>query len=701
MINSHGDVLYRVLNHTGSNHIRLRDDDDVSTTAPSLMLRVTLLFTYVFVVIPLSIVFSSLLLLVVCLTLLDFFVEATGAILITVLSLGSVMSFDCRATYETFIHFVESITGPLWQDSRIIIRCRRNACMCDHHLTRCKQGTCYKVVSFIVGRRVYVLCSCFRRHLEKWVELSGDTNMFVRCLDQGEMITEVNFPLMMGSSMQKVVDLGCGHFDATLLERTYDRYVYSWTSMKLRTYSDIEEQELNHKLEQEQIKRARKNENARRAVYDGGHQMRTEECLSGCDIPHDKQYLQRGVASSRFRTPCPCTNQPLNCATQADKSSVHLSVVTPHESQNTLHIPDTTATPIIDLHGDEKEGDNFFKHSSSSYDQDFFETSQSDGRTNTNPSSSTNPETKNSAAPGINPKMNTVPPPPSSNTASSSLTTNRLPAMLEISRSKKMRLWLDEYIELHLQSDTVNDLGSCFHPLSFSYLRDAFIGGNDDTMKFYHILILKVLALVGVTVFESVRVFQTGSNDSDDEGDAPLVLRSFFVLVIIGTVIQAFPHTKSVAYIGGVSSDVWNMLAKMSVAVGCKLHVFANDHSWNKYQCFGTTTMGKVTFMENVLFNRSVTVAAERDEEEGVDVQEKQEESVHINGGNLLKKKMKKKKNGYMFNFSRIGTTVRSASLSTTDEEQVLVKHWGIVPNGSWDMWYQTIPKTVWVTDVH
>lgn len=704
MIASHGDVLYRVVNRADSDNIRLRDDnDDVFPTGRYVLLRITLLIAYVFVVIPLSIVFTALLLLVISLTLFDYFVEAAGAILVTVLSLGSVMSFDCRATYETFIHFMESITGPLCQDSRIIIRCRRNSCLCDHHLTRCEQGTCYRVVPFIVGRRVYVLCSCFRRHVEKWVELSGDTNMFVRCFDQGQTITEVNFPLMMASSMQKVIDLGCGHFDATLLERTYDKYVYSWTSTTLRTYSDIEEEELNQQLQQEQEQRGRKDDNVSRAMYIGDHQKRRNNWLNQRDIPDDQRHFQHGAMSSRFRTPFVSTRPPLNEATQADMSSGHVSIVTPHESQNTLEIPDVAANPTTALNMNEQEVDNLLKHRSSSYDHDFFNLSHDDGRTHTNSSTSSKSKANNPSTPAIHQEMNSVPPVSSSQMPSSSVTIDRLPAMLEISRAESKRFWLDEFIELHLPSDTVNDLGNCFHPLSFSYLRDAFIGGHGDTMQFYHILVLKALGLVCVTVIESVRVFQSGGGGSDDEGDAPMVLRSFFVIVIIATVIQVFPHNKSVEDIGGMRSEVWNMLAKMSVAVGSKLHVFANDHSWNKYRCFGTTAMGRVTFMENVLFNRSVTVVAERDQQEDADVQDKQEEGGHGSRGSLLNKKRnkKKRKKGYMFNFSKIGTAVRIASLATNDDEQVAVKHWGIVPNTSWDRWYPGIPKTVWDTDVH
>lgn len=696
MIASHGDVLYRIVNrtdardangHPARNADALTDDDTNTNTARSLLFRLTLLLAYVFVVVPLSIIFSSLLLLVISLTLLDYFLEAAGAILVTMVSLGSVMSFDCRATYETFIHFLESITGPLCQDSRLIIRCRRNPCLCDHHLSRCAEGTCYKVHPFVVGRRVYVLCSCFRRHVEKWVELSGDTNMFVRCFDQGQSITEVSFPLMMESSMQKVIDLGCGHFDATLLERTYDKYVYSWTSTTLRTYSEREEEEFNQQLENQVSQKQVGRHKEMKAFTTMSVSQIRNNVLGQREIPEHRQHIDMGPSSFRFRRPCRSAHA-MNGGIQADMSSGHVSLVTPNESQIALDDTDSSASSKKRVHIEEKEVDDLLKHSSSSYDHDFFNLSHDDGPTHTHPTSSTKTKPYNASTSALR-TQKSAPPPSSSDTY-------RLPAMLEISRAENMRFWLDEFIELHLPSDTVNDLGSCFHPLSFSYLRDAFISGHGDSMQFYHILVLKALGLVAVTVIESVRVFQTGGSGSDDEGDAPMVLRSIFVIVIIATVIQVFPHNKPVTDIGGIRSEVWNMLAKMSLAVGSKLHVFAKDHSRNKYRCFGTTGMGRVTFMENVLFNKSVTVVADRPEDSQRDGEDgiEDEDDRRKRGG-------KKKKKGYMFNFSRIGTAVRTASLATNDEEQVVVKHWGIVPNRSWDKWYPTIPKTVWVTNLH
>lgn len=88
--------------------------------------------------------------------------------------------------------------------------------------------------------------------------------------------------------------------------------------------------------------------------------------------------------------------------------------------------------------------------------------------------------------------------------------------MLEILRAKSIRFCLNAFIELHLPSDTVNDLGTCFHALSFSYLSEAFISVHDDTIQFYHILVLKALGLVGVTVIKSVPVFPTCGSGSDD-----------------------------------------------------------------------------------------------------------------------------------------------------------------------------------------
>lgn len=185
------------------------------------------------IVIPLSLFFFSVLFAFMILTVVFCAVERILGSLVTILSVGSVMKTDFAWAYETFIHDVEMITGPLWQRSTIVLHCQRSKCVCDDGGHICTKGRCFELRSYFVAKRLQIKCSCFRRHYDRWIRLSSSATSSL-ILDQEELITEMRCPLR-DSSLHRLEKLGCGVFDMSLIEPAYDRHQLMWTEVKLKT----------------------------------------------------------------------------------------------------------------------------------------------------------------------------------------------------------------------------------------------------------------------------------------------------------------------------------------------------------------------------------------------------------------------------------------------------------------------------------
>lgn len=185
--------------------------------------------------------------------------------------------------------------------------------------------------------------------------------------------------------------------------------MYLWTSTTFRTYTEREEEELIQQLEmqlEQRLWERNKQDNIFTMVSVG---RRRNNDLNWRELAGNQRHFEPDTASSHFRRPLRAIH-PLNETTQSGMSSGYVSVVTPHESQNTPEVTDGAPISTIRVHFDQKKVDELLKHSSSPYDHEVFNVSQDNGLTHTHPTTSTSTKTYNSRTAGIKTTTSALPP---------------------------------------------------------------------------------------------------------------------------------------------------------------------------------------------------------------------------------------------------------------------------------------------------